>query len=92
MYKRQDHIHAGIGKKFSAFFRAGTHANGRTNAKTTGRILAGKWMFSSFDDVFDGNQAAQLKGLIDNKHTFEPVLVDQCFTLFYGSALLYRDV
>ncbi|EXI75355.1 MAG: hypothetical protein AW07_01256 [Candidatus Accumulibacter sp. SK-11] len=83
-------VDACLGEQFGPFLGARTDADGGADAQAAGRILAGVRMLGGLDDVLDGDQAAQLEGVVDHQDALQAVLVDQRLALFDGRSLMHR--
>jgi len=78
-----DHVDTSFGQQRSTLFGSRANADRRTD---TQRLWHPCWQTGVqwSDDVLDGDQAAQLKRLIDNKHAFKAMLVDQRLAFLDG--------
>ena len=63
-----DGVHPRLHQRGGAFFSAFAHANGRGNAQLALLILGSVRVLGGFANVFHGDQAAQLKGIVDDQH------------------------
>ncbi len=72
-----DHVHARLDQQSHALFRALAHADRSANAQATEIVLAGIRMFGGFEDVLDGDQAAQFECIVHHQHAFDTMLVHQ---------------
>ena len=86
-----DHIDPGLGQQFDALLGAGTDANGRTGAQTTGSILVGQRMFGGLQDILDRDQAAQMIFVIDDQHPLQAMFADQFLGIVDAGFLVDRD-
>ncbi len=68
-----------------------TGADAGANTQLAGSILAGVGVHLRFVDVFDGNQTAQLKTVIDNQDFFDPMPVQQIADFVIRRTFAHRD-
>jgi len=86
-----DHIHTRFSQQRHTLFRAFAGANGSADTQATLLIFGGVRVFGFFDDVLDGDEAAQVEGIVHHQHAFQPVLVHQAAGFVDGSAFLDGD-
>ena len=80
-------IHASFNECGSALNVIATDTNTPANTQATLAILARKRMIFGFLNILDGNEANQLKRVVDHQHTFQAVLVNQRLSLIKTRAL-----
>ena len=80
-------IHTGTGQQLDALFSALTYAHRRTHTQFALGIPRGIRKTGLFGDVFDGDQAFQLKRVVDHQKTLNFVLIQQDLGLREGGAI-----
>ena len=86
-----DHVHAGLGQCRDAPLGFTAHAHRRADAQAFVRILGGVRIVVRLLDVLDGDQSAQLEGVVDHQHLLDAVLVQQADDFVLGRTFLHRD-
>src|SRR5450830_1420183 len=71
------HVDAGSDQQVDAFLILGAHADGSADQQFALAVFRRERVRSRFLDIFDGDQAAQFKIVVDHQHALEAVLVHQ---------------
>jgi hypothetical protein len=85
-----DHIHPCGDQGRHPFIGAGADAHGGAHPQPLLVIAGGIGEVLGLLDVLDGDQAAQLEGVIDHQHLLDAVLVEQGQHLLAAGALAHR--
>ena len=72
-----DHVDARVDQRFDARFGVATDADRCADAQALGGILCRVGIVARLLDVLDGDQPAQLEGVVDDEHFLDAVLVQQ---------------
>ena len=72
-----DGVHTGAHQGFHALFGALAHPDRRAHAQLALGVASGVGETGLFGDVFHGDQALELKGVIDHQQALDLVLVEQ---------------
>ena len=70
-----DRIHTSLDKRFDTLFSTLAHAHCRAYTQAARHITCSIGETGLLGDVFDGNQAFQLKGIVDDQDAFQLVLI-----------------
>src|SRR5690606_19563929 len=86
-----DHVHARLRQLFGALLGARADADRRGNAQATVFVLGGERVFGRLHHVLDGDEPAQLTGVVQHQHSLEAVDPQQLARLLQAGAFLDRD-
>ena len=86
-----DGVHASARQCLDAFFGALAHAHSGAHAQLACGIACGVGEVELFGDVLDGDQALELKGVVDHQKAFQLVFVEQVLGLLGGRAFGHGD-
>ena len=85
------HIHARIHQRSHALVGVRPRAHSRAHAQATTLVLAGIGMVGGLLHVLDGDQPAQLEGIVHHQHFLDAVLVQLADHLVLARAFTHRD-
>ena len=86
-----DDVHAGLHQQFDAFDIVGAYADCSAHAQFAVAVLTGIRVLGGFQDVLDGNQAAQFECAVDHQDPFQPMQVHQRLGLGQRRAFGHGD-
>ena len=86
-----DGVHPCTGQRLDTLLRALTHPHRRAHAQFACSIACGIGEVELFGDVFDGDQALELKRIVDHQQALELVFVQQSFGLLRRGAFGHGD-
>ena len=79
-------VDAGVDQAGGALEEVASGADGTGYAEAALFVLAGVGVFELFLDVFDGDEAFEFVGVVDDEEFFDTVLVEDLFGVFEGGA------
>ena len=85
-----DGVHTGPHQRFYALFGALAHANGRADAQLALGVAGRVGETRLFGDVFDSDQAFELKRVVHHQQALQAVLIQQGFGLAQRGAVRHR--